>query len=533
MTRGMRFRPFTALLLVALLALAGCLPSDGAPGSPGVPVLGISRLAPEELVAYYRSHAPASLPYRVQGASLEQLAQMFVDEGNRYLVRGDVAFAQSIVETAWFNFPASGIVKPENNNYAGIGACDSCDNGLQFASPLSGVRAQIQLLRNYAESNSRAANLPDPPVPELWGNNPATAASNFDHFSRKGHAPLWNNMGNDNWASAPNYAAAVLRVYNEMLTYSGQPGQCPPDVLLFGPLTEVGPCPVALRQPGRAIAATPSGGYYVLNGDGNVHGYSGAPEFGHPTFDWDLARDIAVMPDGVGYVVLTGIGTVYKYGSAADPANLGTLGFPYSPGNDQSRSIAITPDGKGYVVLLANGEISKWGTAATGPLAALPSPAFDSDLARSIAVTPDGAGYLVLDTLGGVWKYGTGAEGLLGASSTPAFGIDVARDIVLLGPWGYYVLDAWGGMWASQQLPTRRNPRAVLFADRWRGVTIVGGQPVAVRNDGTTVTDYSSLTASRDTRLAAVRSWRAARLAPLAGCRVAWAWRATRPLATA
>jgi hypothetical protein len=488
MTRGMRFRPLTALLLVALLPLAGCLPSDGAPGSPGVPMLGTSRLSPEQLVAYYRSHAPASLPYRAQGASLEQLAQMFVDEGNRYLVRGDIAFAQSIVETGWFNFPDYGIVKPQNNNFAGIGACDSCENGFQFGSALSGVRAQIQLLRNYADINSRTVTIPDPPVPELWGSSPATAAYNFDHFSAKGHAPLWNSMGNGNWASAPNYASVVLRVYNDMLTYSGQPGQCPPDVLLFGPLTEVGPCPVSLRQPGRAIAATPSGGYYVLSGDGNVNAYNGAPALGHPNFEWDLARDIAVMPDGGGYVVLTGIGTVYKYGSAADPAKLGTLGFPYSPGNDQSRSIAITPDGQGYVVLLANGTVSKWGTAATGPLAALASPAFAGDDARSIAVTPDGAGYLVLDKFGGVSKYGTATQGLVGAANTLYFGIDVARDIVLLGPWGYYVLDGWGGIWASQQLPGRRNPRSVLFADRWRAVTIIGGQPVAVRNDGTTVT---------------------------------------------
>src|SRR3954447_26230941 len=108
----MRFRPLIAGLLVALLALAGCLPSDGAPGSPGVPVLGVSRLSPEQLVAYYRSHAPASLQYRARGASLEQLAQAFVDEGNRYLVRGDVAFAQSILETGWFNFPDNGIVRP-------------------------------------------------------------------------------------------------------------------------------------------------------------------------------------------------------------------------------------------------------------------------------------------------------------------------------------------------------------------------------------------------------------------------------------
>jgi hypothetical protein len=450
-----------------------------------VPVLGVSRLSPEQLVAYYRTHAPASLPYRAQGASLEQLAQAFVDEGNRYLVRGDIAFAQSILETGWFNFPDNGIVRPENNNFAGIGACDTCGNGFQFSSALAGVRAQIQLLRNYADVNSSTTNIPDPPVPELWGSTPATAASNFDHFFGKGHAPLWNSMGNGNWASAPNYAPVVLRIYNDMLISSGQAGQCPPDVLLFGSLTESGPCPVALRQPGRAIAATPTGGYYVLSGDGNISANNGAPALGHPSFDSDLARDIAVMPDGNGYVVLTGIGTVYKYGSAA--FWLGGLGFPYSPGIDQARSIAMMPDGLGYAVLLADGTVSKWGSAA-GPLAALPWPVFDGDVARSIAITPDGLGYVVLDTLGGVWKYGSAADGLIGASSTPAFGMDVARDIVLVGPFGYYVIDGWGGMWGTQLLPARRNPRAVLFADRWRGVTIIGGQPVGVRNDGTTAT---------------------------------------------
>ena len=149
MIGGMRFRPLTAVLLVALLALAGCLPSDGAPGSPGVPVLGVSRLTPEQLVAYYRSHAPASLPYRVPSTSLEQLAQMFVDEGNRYLVRGDIAFAQSIIETGWFNFPDHGIVKPANNNFGGIGACSSCGNGTQFS-----------------QRTERSAR-PDPAAPQL------------------------------------------------------------------------------------------------------------------------------------------------------------------------------------------------------------------------------------------------------------------------------------------------------------------------------------------------------------------------------
>ena len=67
--------------------------------------------------------------------------------------------------------------------------------------------------------------------------------------------------------------------------------------------------------------------------------------------------------------------------TATDPAKLGSVAFPYAPGQDIYRSIAITPDGQGYMILLANGDISKWGTAATGPAAWIGSPVFDGDLA--------------------------------------------------------------------------------------------------------------------------------------------------------
>ncbi len=141
-------------------------------------------------------------------------------------------------------------------------------------------------------------------------------------------------MGNGNWATAPNYATVVLSVYNQMLIDSGQAGQCPPDGLLFGPLTGAGPCPVSLRQPGRAIATTASGGSYVLSGTGAVSAYNGATNYGSPTLsDADSFRDIDVMPDGQGYVVLDEYGLVYKFGSAASPSTVGSLSMGYYPGS--------------------------------------------------------------------------------------------------------------------------------------------------------------------------------------------------------
>ena len=502
MTNLMRHRARLVVLplLVLLVALAGCLPptpppppppSDGSPGSAGVPIMGQSRLTADQLVAFYQSHT--GLPYRASGATLPQLANLFVTEGNRYNVRGDIAFAQSIVETAWFNFPDYGQVKYNNNNFSGIGACDSCGNGFQFSSALSGVRAQLQLLRNYADINSRTTNIPDPPVPELWGSTPATGAYNFDHYFAKGTAPLWNKMGNGNWATAPNYATVVLGVYNQMLTYSGLPGQCPPDGLLFGPLTDAGPCPVGLRQPGRAIAGLATGGYYVLNGDGTVTAYNGAPFFGSPPLAGsDIFRDIATMPDGNGYVVLAGNGLVYKFGSATDPSTLANASMQYLPGQDVARSIAITPDSKGYVILKGDGSLMKFGSAATGALSALGNPVWiGGDNGRSVSLMPDGQGYVILDNFGGVFKYGSATLGAVGSGATPYWGTDLGRKVVIVSVFGaalgFYVLDAWGGISKTAGLPARTNPAQTIFRDRWRGFAFYGGKPLLLRNDGTTV----------------------------------------------
>jgi Mannosyl-glycoprotein endo-beta-N-acetylglucosaminidase len=451
--------------------------------------MGQSRLTADQLVAYYRNRS--GLAYRASGATLEQLASMFVSEGNRYNVRGDVAFAQSIVETAWFNFPDYGIVRTDNNNFAGIGACDSCGNGYQFSSPLAGVRAQIQLLRNYADGTSSTTTIPDPPVPELWGSTPSTAAYNFDHYFAKGRAPLWNDMGNGNWAAAPNYATVVLSVYNQMLTDSGQAGQCPPDGLLFGSLTAAGPCPVGLRQPGRAIATTGAGGVYVLNGDGNVTASQGAPFFGSPPLaDSDRFRDIDVMPDGQGYVVLDQSGRIFRFGSADTPQTLGQVGMADYGDQDVARSISVMPDGQGYVVLLGDGTVLKFGSAATGAMAALnhpSSPGTDDD--RSIVVMPDGAGLVVLDKTGVVDKLGSALQGTVGAGSTPVFGGDIARDVEVVDyygyPLGYYVLDGWGGVAGTSGIPARTDPNITMYRDRWRGLALApGGIPVLVKNDG-------------------------------------------------
>ena len=173
----------------------------------GEPVMGPTVLSAQEIVTWYRS--TGSTP-RLSGVTIDELVQIFLEEGAAENVRGDMAFAQAYIETGGFS--AGG----RDNNFSGLGACDGCAGERQFPTARDGVRAQIQHLRNYADRTSRASDLANPPSPYWYGADPATAARNFDTFFAKGWAPIWQMMGHGNWATDPNYASKVIGVFNRM-----------------------------------------------------------------------------------------------------------------------------------------------------------------------------------------------------------------------------------------------------------------------------------------------------------------------------
>jgi len=181
----------------------------GALRARGEPVLGPTVLSGAQMAAWIRAKGYTT---RIE-TSIEDLANIFVEEGRAEGVRGDLAFAQAVVETAGFNASPS-------NNYAGMGWCDSCATGRRFPTPRDGVRAQIQHLKNYADITSRTSGLANPPSPYWYGSDPSTAARNFDTFFAKGWAPTWTDMGNGNWATAKHYSAAVLKVYADLVTFA-------------------------------------------------------------------------------------------------------------------------------------------------------------------------------------------------------------------------------------------------------------------------------------------------------------------------
>lgn len=170
---------------------------------PATPILGVARLTGEELARWFRaqrSRARITVP-------IAELAQIFIEEGDAAGVRGDIAFAQSVLETGGFFFPDHGQVRPADNNFAGIGACDSCSTGRTYPDARSGVRAQMQLLRAYADAAVTAESLGNPPV------DPAVVG-----FFLRGRAPTWSGL-TGTWATSTTYAPKIFDLYFRMLAW--------------------------------------------------------------------------------------------------------------------------------------------------------------------------------------------------------------------------------------------------------------------------------------------------------------------------
>ena len=122
-------------------------------------IMGEAQATAQQMALFCRSK---NAEPKLTACSLEELAELFLEEGKAEGVRGDVAFAQSLHETGYFKY--GGIVTPEMNNFAGIGALNGNATGqaASFPDPRTGVRAQIQHLKAYASTEALAKECVDP-----------------------------------------------------------------------------------------------------------------------------------------------------------------------------------------------------------------------------------------------------------------------------------------------------------------------------------------------------------------------------------
>lgn len=333
-------------------------------------LLGPSRLTASQLAAFVvKGRTP-----RIT-VTIEQLAQIYVEEGNALGVRADMAWAQSIVETGFFGFAGS-MVHPEDNNFSGIGACDSCNHGTGYATARAGVRAQMQLLRGYADPNPPRGYSIYPPKPY------------------RGAAPTWWQMGNGHWATSPRYATAVIGMYGQMLrfanislAYSPPPGAALDASLNAAPLIVDGPPPEPQPQAGQ--------GLYLADVRGQVYDVGDAMFWGS-VFEATKVDTVAIamLPRADGYWLFLGNGRVVPFGAA-------------KPLGDVRTRIAAAvgaPFGQGYWTVTSNGRVRAFGSAAK----ITPAPGVIPADARivDIAATRTGSGYWLVDSQGRVYAFG-------------------------------------------------------------------------------------------------------------------------------
>ncbi|MHB1535246.1 MAG: glucosaminidase domain-containing protein [Acidimicrobiales bacterium] len=188
-----------ATLATALSALNNPpgTPNDGSPS-----ILGGAAVDAAQLAGWYRSSGYVDFT----SAPINQLAGWYLSEGAAEGVRGDVAFAQAMVETGGFASPDAIAF----DNFAGIGHCDSCGSGIPFGSPQLGVRAQMQLLHSFADASLTVAQLGRPLVDPVL-----TPQSQPD----RGCCPTWQSL-TGKWATDPIYGQTLLAMYQQILSFA-------------------------------------------------------------------------------------------------------------------------------------------------------------------------------------------------------------------------------------------------------------------------------------------------------------------------
>src|SRR4051812_20291360 len=95
--RSLLAAPVAALSILAILVPLGSAPAAAATTHP---VMAATKLSAADLAGWYRSTGKTNKAT----VSIDSLAGDFVQEGTDEGVAGDIAFAQSIVETGYFNF---------------------------------------------------------------------------------------------------------------------------------------------------------------------------------------------------------------------------------------------------------------------------------------------------------------------------------------------------------------------------------------------------------------------------------------------
>lgn len=296
-------------------------------------IMGESKATEEQMVAYAQS-VGASFAYTA-------LVPIYLAEGKKEGVRGDIAFAQSLVETG--NFKFGGDVKASQNNFAGIGATGGGVSGNSFATPTEGIRAQIQHLKAYASTAALNGECIDP---------------RFKYVERGSaeyveYLGIQENPNGKGWASAKGYGASILAVLNKILNTNVSGGETkPPDTKPETPADKtVTPYTVKLAK-GTKIYTKPSATATVSQTLSEAGVFTIVKENGN----------FGYLKSGVGYVELAKATKTDAFHPYTVKVTASALNIRQKPSTD-SKIMGVIRDQGIYTIVEVNG---KWGKLKSG-----------------------------------------------------------------------------------------------------------------------------------------------------------------------
>lgn len=138
--------------------------------------------------------------------SVLDMVPLYISEGEAEGVRGDIAFAQSCLETGNFTFSGSAVTLGQNN-FCGMGVTSKGVKGNSFDTPQLGIRAQVQHLKAYASKEALENACVDP----RFGYVARGCAEYVEWLGQK------ENPAEKGWAAGEGYGEKILAILKGIL----------------------------------------------------------------------------------------------------------------------------------------------------------------------------------------------------------------------------------------------------------------------------------------------------------------------------
>lgn len=186
-------------------AIAGENTTDGKDSM--TKITGKAQATADQMVSYIKSKNPDV------AQSVVDMIPLYLSEGAAENIRGDIAFAQSCLETGNFAFKGSAVTL-DQNNFCGMGVTENGMKGNSFDSPQLGIRAQIQHLKAYANTAALKQECVDPRFQYVKRGS----ASYVEYLGIK------ENPKGVGWAAGAGYGEKILGILKSILNTGSSSG---------------------------------------------------------------------------------------------------------------------------------------------------------------------------------------------------------------------------------------------------------------------------------------------------------------------